>query len=212
MMHPTALTDEVVPVRGGKGHVTKFRYDLPFQIVKRTRWKWDDATFCDILPGAFFSFAFMRSPTSTALDKFGLGVAKAILRIVGYKFIPGQYQLASATTTGAYIRHHMGYVLEESGCFHAWDCPDMCPIVFVPGVDFGATFLRRHAAYSSVRSLNVDPSFLADMEKGVVALAFDESTGVVCYSVDHDTRMRFVDFGGRFEGAICTTPQPGEHN
>lgn len=212
MMHPTALPDEVVPIREGQGHVTRYRYNLPFQMVKRTRWKWDDATFCDILPGAFFSFAFMRSPTSTALDKYGLGVTRAISRVVGYKFVPGQYKLASVTTTGAYTRHHMGYILEESDCFHAWDCPDRCPFVVVPGTDVGTTFRRKLITNSPARSLNVDPSFLEDMKKGVVALAFDESTGVVCYSVDQDTRLRFVDFGGRFDGAICTTPQPDEHN
>lgn len=204
-MHPTALPDEIIPVREGKGHVTKFKYDFPLEAIRQETWSKDSMTYCEILPGAFFSLVYTRPPLSCALDKLGIGVSKEISRILGYRTTMRQYRLASVTTTGVYIRNNMEYVLEEVGSVHLWDQPS----TLLPGDSEVRDYGRRPYYPLAVSVPLLDPMVAADLKRGVVTIGFDESTGILCYSVDKDTRLRFVDFGGRFRDELETVGSRG---
>ncbi|GJJ09684.1 hypothetical protein Clacol_003908 [Clathrus columnatus] len=201
MMHPTAVPDEIISVRQGRGHVAKFKYQFPWEVIRRETWRNDEMSFCNILPGAFFSLLILRPPKSCALDKLGPGTSREISSILGYRSQVRQYRLASATTTGAYVRENMEYVLEESGYAHPWDHPDLV----LPG-DFrynGSP--RRPFCLSALSAPSIDPSVSVDFKKGVTAIAFDESTGILCYGIDQDSQLRFLDFGGEFRDEIKFT-------
>ncbi|KIJ27186.1 hypothetical protein M422DRAFT_37917 [Sphaerobolus stellatus SS14] len=194
-MPPLPVPNSSIPLSNGMKSVPQFVYQLPAESIGRQTWT-DHSARPTILPGAYRTLMYTRPRVRPTVDFATTGME--VQRLFAYRTMGESVPVFSGPrSTGWFAQTTPIAAVDAEG-------QAQVQVRYVEEeVELSAGQEEEEEAVDENMDPNVvlkvprftDLSVVEEMKRGMTAMAYDESTGRVCYAVVEDTRVRLLDFG-----------------